>query len=284
MIYTDNTIPVKANTVLTREYWISQAKGVMDEYGNPFRVITLRWNWSDLNKTAEFEKTEGFEDAIISKNRGSGELSVRYRSPGSIVWHRPIGGVGGFRAECPVTPRNMKLLASCFPNKTWFIVDDDIRQIVEKMWEKKLEIMDPKTKKFNEAWFKLMHTFQRDVDKPEAMQVTDLKIEEKNIADQNLELARKKQDQDLREANLNEKEKDLVERQVIAVSDGKEIVTIGEGALRSMKLHELKKHYRKIGLKNGDNKTTKDIPEMIQAILEKQGKALDPEPVATLED
>lgn len=274
-IWTDQTLKVKAGTILTKEYWIAQAKGVQDEYGNPFRVITLRWNYTSIHKMAEFGKTVGFEDAIIGRASGTGGLKVRYRSPGSLTWNRPIGGVGDFQALCPVTPKNMKKLASCFPNKMWRIIDDDIRKIVESMWTEKWDAMDEKTKNFNEKWFKMMHTLETDRGKKGTAEAVNLEIEKKSIADENLEISRKKQEQDLREAKLNEKEKELVDQQVIAVKDGKEVFKISERSLRKMKLHELKKVFRKLGIPDGDSKKTSDMPEMIATIIEKQGG--DPE-------
>jgi hypothetical protein len=280
-IWTSPEIRIKAGTIFTREYWIAQAKGITDDYGNPFRAVMLRWNWSNVNMCAENVKTQGFEDAIIYKNnRRGGGLGIRYRLPGNLTWNRPLGGIGDFQSLCPVTPHNMQKLASCFKNNTWRIIDDDIRTVIEEMWKKKWSIMDEKTKRFNTEWFRLMRTMESDLKNPQAAAQVDIEIQQKTIADENLEIARKKQDQDLREAQLNEKEKDLLDQQVAAVVDGKEVFRISERSLRKMKLTELKKHARKLGL-SVDDKVTKDIPEVIRMILDRQGG--DPEVIKAKE-
>jgi hypothetical protein len=268
MIYTDGTIPVKPGTILTREYWLVQAKGVRDSYGNPFRVVTLRWNWSSINKIAPNVKTGGFEDAIISRSRTTGGLSIRYRYPGSVVWRRPIGGVGDFMAECPITPKNMKVLASCIPNEKWFIVDDDIRSIAEKMYEKKVEVMDENTKKFNKEWFTLMKSLPNNQNLNGGNVFEDTKAKVKTIEDKNLELARKEQELSLKSAALDIKEQELINAKVVAVSEGKDIIIYQDDALKGMKRQQLMHICKQIGV--SDNVLDKKIPELIQLITEKQ--------------
>lgn len=273
MIFTDGSVRVKAGTILTNDYWIAQAKGVKDEYGNPFRVVTLRWNWSATNKCSEFEKTLGYEDAVIGRNKKTGGIQIRYRTSGSIQWNRPIGGVGDFQALCPITPKNLTRLASEFPNNKYRIVDDDIRAVVEKMWKLKLKGMDKETREFNEQWFKDMHT--RDIDRGKSgagRPEVDIDTEKKKIEDENLEIARRKQDQDLKDAELTEREKDLVEKTVDSVDGGKQIVKYSKEFLTRCGLTKIKKIIRqgKMGkvIKVGDN--TDDLPRVIDEILKFQ--------------
>jgi hypothetical protein len=265
MIFTDMTVPMRPKSGITREYWIAQAQGVVDDYGNPFRTVKLRLLSSATNVGAEFEKTLGFEDAIISRGANN-NLNIRYR-PGSLTWNRPLGGIGEFEALVPVTTLNMRKLASCYPNKKWTIVEADIRDIVAKMWDEKWKIMQEDVKKFNTRWFKEMHMRQSEKGKPENLLRTDNTAEQLALETKEATLNKREQELNLEAAKLKDKEKELVDAQVVAVENGKQVFAYQEVSLRKMKLHELRAVCRKVGA----NFTQEmKFEELVSAVLMKQ--------------
>ena len=227
-------VKLKTSKVITAEHRKQQAIGIIDEYGNPFRIIKLRWNKNPMHKNVDYAKTRGFEDAIISKDR-MGEIAITYRRNGSVQWMR-YGGEGPYMGEVAQTPRNMRLLGSTYGDKLFTILDADINQIVKKMYEDRQAKYDENTKKINEARIAGLHT--RESEKGEkAIGPVELPIEAERISvsEQNRLNQIEKQNNEKRKAALDEKEDKLDKRIVDMVGQGVEVVSYTEDFLRSVK-------------------------------------------------
>ena len=218
MIFT--TLPVRHNTMMTEQYWKDQARGVIDEYGNPFRIIKLRWRNTPNHRCADYQKTSGFEDAIIKQDNQK-NIMIKYRQGGNVMWTRPPGGVGGFTGELAVTPKNMSKLAAHVRNGLWDIIDDDIRVVVEGMYRKREAVMDPATKKFNEAWYRAMHVSALDKDSKEALNQAQAEVDTTAIKEQQRLLEIEKQELSKKKAALDIKEADITNKAVESVKSGK---------------------------------------------------------------
>lgn len=146
------------------EFWVDQCieAGTQDQYGQTFRVIKLFWVNSPNHKMAPYVHTKGFEDAEIYQNNGS--FAVNFRKNGSLTWQQSATGIGPYFAECPVTPHNMRKLASHFGDRLWTFSknDKDIEGVVQKMYEKQYVNVIEAIKKFNEARIRGMHTNVHD--------------------------------------------------------------------------------------------------------------------------
>ena len=241
------------------------AIGTIDEYGNPFRLIRLRWNQNPKHKNTEYAKTRGFQDAVLSKVRG--ELKITYRDNGSIMWERK-NGMGLFTGECPQTPTNMRLLASHFGDKLWTIIDADIKEIVEKMYNQRRGIESPDIKKFNDNRVKMLHTNHfdynaKDNTPPEIpVEVEKIEIAEKNRLNR-VEETRLNQ----RKLALDAKEKDITERTKGLIDDGAAPVVYQKEFLDSQKLFSLRKLCKTVGVKWTE---TDKKGALVQMIMDKQ--------------
>jgi hypothetical protein len=257
----------KTSKVITAEHRKTAAIGTIDEYGNPFRIIKLRWNKSNLHKNSDYVKTRGFEDAIIGTDH-TGDTEIKYRQNGSVMWMR-LGGEGPYFGEVAQTPKNMRLLASSFGDKLYTIVDPDINAIVRKMYEEKTRGMDDATKDLNQKKVRSMHTMsvERDDKTGAATQIPD-SVEKAAVAEQNRQNLIEKQEIDKRKAELDEKEKALNEKVVDMVGQGVAAVAYTEDFLRGTKgIFKLRNICRELGI--GYEHTDKR-DDLIKKVLEKQ--------------
>ncbi len=258
-------LKVNRQAGLTAQGYKDDAIGTIDEYGNPFRLIRLRWNQNPKHKNADYAKTRGFEDAVLSKERG--ELKITYRQNGSIMWERK-NGIGSFTGECPQTPTNMRLLASHYGDKLWTIIDADIKEIVEKMYNERRGIESPEIKKFNDNRIKMLHTNHfdynaKDTTPPQIpIEVKEIEIAEKNRLNR-IEETRLNQ----RKLALDEKEKIIIERTKEIIDEGAAPVIYQKEYLDTQKIFALRKICKTVGVKWSD--TDKKVA-LVQAIMDKQ--------------
>lgn len=265
-------VKLKVNRQLTADYWKQLAIGTKDDYGNPFRIIKLRWNNNKLHKNTDYAKTRGFEDAILSKDTRTGDIKVSYRRNGSIVWQRPAGGVGPYIGEVAVTPYNLEKLASMYGDKLFSIIDQDIDAIVRAKYEQKVKGMSEQTLLFNKNRVRGMHTMAVEKDSNiQNLGEVPLEVEKVNIQEQNRVLMQKKQEQDLREAALNDKEQRLNTKVADLVGEGIDPVTYSEEYLKGLKFLELRKVAKEQGIKY---ENTDKIPDIIVKIVEKQAGSM----------
>lgn len=124
------------------EMWISLAKGLPDQYGNPFTLVKI----NALKNTTHNARTQGFEDVIIEKN-ARGKVSISYRAQGCAVWLRTP--LGTFYSEIPKTPHNMQVLVESFYDEVWEIDDVILRAEIKREADKLEESLTPKEKEFN---------------------------------------------------------------------------------------------------------------------------------------
>lgn len=98
------------------------------KYRIPLQLVYLDWNPD--RKNYHQSKTKGdFEDLfIIRKQKG---LEVEYRSPGCLEWLQD-GLSGQFSAMCPITEKNMLMLASLYYEGMFTIRDRSIDDAVKK--------------------------------------------------------------------------------------------------------------------------------------------------------
>jgi hypothetical protein len=258
-------VRLKINRTITAEHWKSKAIGTIDEYGNPFRIITLRWNTNPMHKMAEYVKTRGFEDAVIQQDRATGDIAIRYRDSGCIMWMRPMGGVGAFEGEVAYTPKNMEKLAAMHGDKLWTIKDHDIAAIVEQMYKKRVSMMSADVLKFNQDRIRGMHqmSFERDAKAPEVALDID-----KTIVKEEARLNEiKKIELDKREAKLRAEEKEVLGEVAGLAGEGVNPAGYSKEYLEKQTFYNLRKISKQLGIKyNIEAKK----PDLIQGIIEKQ--------------
>lgn len=261
---------------MTEESWLNKARGAKDEYGNPFRIITLRWNHSRTNLCTNYQKTHGFEDAIIAKDGSTGGFKITYR-PGTLMWMRPLGGIGDFEAMCPMTPRNMKALIAAYPNRKWRIVDEDVNAKVKRGWDERWDRMDERTKEFNDKWFKAMHTLASERNDPVAIERADLSIEKKEVEEEKRIIEIKKQEIEKEKEKANEVLKEVNQKVSTLETHGIEAVTYSRDYLNGVKsVFSLRKIAREMKIPISPNEKKKAVIEKI--IAKQSGKLDSPEP------
>jgi vacuolar-type H+-ATPase subunit E/Vma4 len=206
-------LKVKPKTELTEGFWKEKAKGVRDVYGKPFRIIKLRWLWSRTNLCTNYQKTAGFDDAILTKDSNSGGIKVLYR-PGALMWLRPAGGIGDFESDCPLTEKNLRALAKAYPNKRWYIVDDDIRAKVKAMWENTWNKMTPAEQERNTKLYRSMHTAAVEMGEQGSGDAAQIAMDRAEIEEQRRELEAREQGLTQREAAVETVVTEAVEKEV----------------------------------------------------------------------
>lgn len=273
-------VKLSVNKQLTEDYWKNIAQGTTDSYGNPFRIIRLRWMNSKLHKNAEYAKTRGFEDAVLSKNAVTGDIKITYRRNGSIVWLRPPGGVGPYIGEVAETPRNLRLLASHYGDKLWTIVDRDVDAIVHKMYETMRADMSQKQRDFNDKRIAKMHTMSVEESDSGSVNIP-VDAERMSLQEDRRLLMQEKTAQDQRKAALDEKEKLLNKKAVSLVGEGVMPVFYSEEHLKSLKIFDLRKVAKEIGV---DYSSGDKSEGLIKKILDRQAgkKAEAQEKVTTV--
>ena len=257
---------VKPKTDMTESFWKERARGITDEHGNPFRIIKLRWIWSRTNLCTNYQRTFGYDDAIIRKDKDSGGIKILYRK-GALIWMRPPGGVGDFEAECPLTPHNIKMLISGYPNKKWYIVDDDIREIVKAGWEKKLSLMDEDTKQFNETWFKAMHTLKAEMGEKGVGAEAEVSMEKLELKEKQKDVAIREQEVSQREVRVKEQLAEVGETMSTLVEKGVEPVRYGEAYLKAKPMIDIRRMAKEAGVKA---EITDKKGDLVEKILAKQ--------------
>lgn len=259
-------LKVNRHAGITAQTWKDQAVGIIDEYGNPFRLIKLRWNLTQKHKMSDYGKTRGFEDAVLNKDSKTGGIKITYRRPGSIMWER-LNGIGAFMGEVPETPTNMNLLASHYGDKLWTIIDRDIDEIVKKMYEVRRGKETPELKAFNDQRIAKLHTHHfdsgKDVKIPElSPEVSKKEIEERERINR-IEESKLKQ----RKLALDAKEKEITEKNKGLIDEGYLPVVYQKEYLDSQKLFALRKICKNVGVKWVE---TDKKDSLIQKIMDKQ--------------
>jgi len=260
-------VKLKVNRSITAESWKRDSLGVEDEYGNPFRIIRLRWNNTPMHRMAEYVKMRGFEDAVIGKNPRTGDISITYRKNGSITWMRN-NGIGSFFGEVAQTPKNMNMLASHYGDRLFTIVDADIEAIVKKMHEERRKSASKEVNDFNDKRARMLHTNSHEYDPNEkGAPELPLDVEKMSIAEQNRINAITKQELDQREAKLNKKEQAITEQSLSLIGEGVSPTAYSREYLEGLKFYEIRKLCKEVGTSWGaeDKK-----PELIEKILNKQ--------------
>lgn len=264
---------LKINRELTSEFWKKKAQGTKDQYGNPFRIITLHWLFTRMRPNTEYSKTRGFEDAVISKNESTGGFKITYRANGSVMWLRAPGGVGPFYGELAVTPRNLKRLASMYGDKLWTIVDADIDQVVKALYQKRFAKMSDEEKEFNKKRIAAMNTHRTSTDiklgdAPVSQTERELFDEEqRKLEVEKQELAKKK-------AEVKNQEKAIVENVVKDIEKGVSPVAYTEEYLSKVSFNDRKKILKELGVKVPPSARSADLLTMILAAQE--GKGIKP--------
>ena len=262
-------IKLKVSRNLTTDHWKQMAIGTIDEYGNPFRLIKLRWNKNPLHKNTEYAKTRGFEDTELSKDPRTGDIAVTYRNPGSVMWQRPAGGVGPFIGELAQTPKNLQRLAAMYGDRLWTIMDADVDKIVAKMYQERQTRMDDATKVADSKRIADMHTNELERSDKAGKGVIQIPeaIDKLSVTEQNRINMIQAQDNEKRAAALEIKESQLNERVVDMVGSGAAAVMYQKEALEKEKIHKVRGICREIGIK-WENTETKDV--LVGKILLKQ--------------
>lgn len=264
---------LKINRELTSEFWKKKAQGTKDQYGNPFRIITLHWLFTRMRPNTEYSKTRGFEDAVISKNESTGGFKITYRANGSVMWLRAPGGVGPFYGELAVTPRNLKRLASMYGDRLWTIVDADIDQIVKAMYKKRFEKMPEEIKEFNKSRIAAMNTHRTS---------TDIKLGDAPVSQTERELfdeeQRKfeveKQDLAKKTAEVEKKEEKILGDVIKDIEKGAAPIAYTEEYLSKVNFNDRKKILKELGVKVPPSARSADLLTMILAA--QAGKGIKP--------
>lgn len=261
-------VKLKVNRTITSAYWKEQAIGTIDEYGNPFRIIRLRWNTNKLHLNAEYTKTRGFEDAVIGSDGRTGNIKITYRQNGSIMWERPAGGIGPFNGELAQTPFNMDKLAAHYGDKLWTILDADINEQVKAMYEERQKKTPKELQEFNQKRIGRMHTYSLERDDGKAPELP-LDADKVTLQEQKRQNEVTRQDNAKRKAELDQREKDLDKRVIDMVGDGAAPVVYSEESLRAkeMKIFKVRKICTQLGV-SWANEDKKD--DLVKKILEKQ--------------
>lgn len=247
---------------------ISYATGETDEFGNPFEVIELISNVTRYNMHAEYEKTRGFDDAVISYNNGLIRISYR-KKKGSIMWMRPLGNVGPFIGKIPRTPRNMRMLASHYRDGLWRIKNAHIEAEVKKMSDMLWEEMPDEIKKFNEARIKRLQMLKSEsVMNQVALPTAYSNNDDKAYLDQEkVEIARQKIELAQREAEIAKREKLLAKDSVKKIETEGNPSKYSQGYLQTLGLAELRKLGRtEYGLQYNPRHAKQDVIGAILAI------------------
>lgn len=223
------------------EEWIEYAKGINDEFGNPFEVIELQWLGSNLHRNADYAKTRGFDDARLDVDKSSANgIRITYRQGvGSVMWFRPLGNVGPFIGKLAKTPRNMRKLAACLKDNLWRIkspahIAAEVKELSEKLWAG----MSEEERTFNEKRVAGMHTHKME---------GDLKLPEpsgdtvQTVAQDRVALNKKQMELEAREAEVVTKEKGIVDKTARMTKQGLAPAEYSESYLRGLKLVELRR-------------------------------------------
>lgn len=263
-------VKLRVTRQLPASYWKEKALGTLDPYGNPFRIITLKWNRNRLHKNSEYTKTRGFEDAVISQSKEDGDFDIKYRRNGSVMWQKPEGGVGPFFGELPYTPYNISKLVTHYGDGLWTIADADIDRMVRIKYEEMMSKMPDNLKKFNEDRVHAMHVSDIEVGKVVKHEVvTDpLTIKEKERT-----IAVKQTDIEKKAAELERRERALAEREAMLVKAGVEINQYSEQYLNTRSIQALRKTSKELKLAWTQDMTRADL---IKIIVDAQnGKKLE---------
>jgi hypothetical protein len=257
-------VRLKVNTRTTAQYYKDKAIGTIDSYGNPFRIIKLKWNATYLHRNAEYAKTRGFEDAVIGRNEETGDYKITYRRNGSISWSRPDGHIGKFEGELAVTPHNINKLVSHYGDKLWFIEDADIDAKVKLMYEKRIAEMSKETKEFNSIRLQKMHTADTEYKRDAKLEIP---VDPSFDNEKQRKLTIKETDLDKRAAELAAKEKELAEKEKALVNAGAALSGYSKNYLMNQTIAVLRRHCRELG---ADFEMSHKKGDLVEIILDKQ--------------
>ncbi len=264
---------LKISKELNSEFWKSKAKGTKDQYGNPFRIITLHWLFTRMRPMADYVKTRGFEDAVISKNEATGGFKITYRRNGSVMWQRAPGGVGPFFGEVAVTPYNLKKLASMYNDKLWTIVDADIDQVVKALYLKRFAKMPDEVKKFNEDRIAAMNSHRTSID----IKLGDAPVsqtEREAFEEEQRKLEVGKQELAKKQAEVKTQEKTIIDNVVKDIENGVSPVEYSEEYLSKVGFNDRKKILKEMGVKVPPSANSAALLTMILAA--QAGKKVTP--------
>lgn len=264
-------VKMKVNRQVTGEHWKGMAKGVPDEYGNPFRIIRLRWNTNRMHKMTDYVKTRGFEDAILSADGKTGGIKIMYRKPGSIMWQRTMG-IGPFLGELAYTPYNIHKLATHYGDKLWTILDADIDEEVKARYEKRRKSMGAALRERDDNRIKGMHSMSIDRDEKgkDPTPAVPLDVDVLSVEDKNRMAVIKEQELKNKEIALDVREKDLNKKSAALVTGGGSLVQYTPEYLNEQKIYKLRSLCRELKVK-WDNTDKRE--DLVQKIIEQQSRA-----------
>jgi hypothetical protein len=239
------------------------AIGEKDQYGNPFRIIKLRW--ADDRKNTDYTKTRGYEDAVIQRDRTSGGFRITYRKNGSIEWIQPEG-MGPFFGEVAYTAYNMRKLAAGYGDKLWTIVDAGINAEVRAMYEKLVEAMPENLQEFNAQRIKLLHTKSSGGRLTTPLTRTKAPGTDPELEEQRKALFQKEQELKEREAKIKDKEDSVQEKTVAKIKEGAPAVGFSREALEDMQMFEVRRSAKSLGIETGMKDLKEDLINKILAL------------------
>jgi len=245
--------------------YVNEAIGTVDELGNPFSLITLRFIGGGIQKVTDNSKTRGFEDPIIKHDPKSGGFKITYRHKGSACWERPALG-GAYRAQVPNTPYNLRVLARHYGEKRWLILEADVNAQVKAMWEKMREAMTPEERANDDQRVAGMHTARMDTLKKVP---TEMPVEHERRALKEEQTALQKREAVVRqeEAALEQKKQAGIEEAVKAVIEDEGPKQYTQEELEGLKLYQLRKLCNEL---NVDHEGSDKIPTLVRKIIEHQ--------------
>jgi hypothetical protein len=229
-----------------RDY-IEMSTGVEDQYGNPFEIIELQWISSRLHRNTDYQKTRGFEDAIIEFPRGSELPRIRYRPNGSIHWIRRTPGRGPWRGQVAKTPKNMQRLAKTYGWRQWKILNPAIEAEVRALHDKWWESLSDEQRVAVENNIRLYNTLPSEQEQvgneiPEA----DPRQERADLTEEHRQLIIKRKELEEREERIKDRESKVNASQAEKTAETGMSGAMTRQMLESMKMHEVRKVARQI--------------------------------------
>ena len=259
-------IVIGASRAHPSQEWVQLALGEEDQYGNQFELVELRWNNNRLHLMADYAKTRGFEDAVITAGSGGG-LTIKYRRPGSAMWYRPNPIINRFVSQVAKTPHNIKVLATHYRDKLWRIasehIDKEVRALSDKLWAE----MSSEEQLFNEKRIEAMYTHSLEKGLDGANFSRSPESEKQDMREEKRLLFQKEKELREMEARIAKQQKRLTDEQIKTIEEGKQPIQYHEKYLMGMKFSDLRKAARKLGIQM--QQTTKKT-EVVEMILAKQ--------------
>ena len=235
------------------EEWTALSIGEPDGYGNPFQLIELRRTVSDLHPMTDYMKTKGdIEDTIITANGRTGGVSISYRQNGAVEWKRK-NNIGPYIGMLARTPKNINFLVEHYGDNLWRISSpNQVENEVKALWENMRDKMTEDELKADDFRIKALHTHRLSMKDdpivvPEGAKETTIEMKR--------ELFMKEQALENRETELREREKKVALAEVETVKAGVSLTRYSEEHLNGLKMYEMRKLVKSLGIVAGANDT-----------------------------